>query len=131
MIDELQLGIGNLILLLQFVILDLQSTDSYLEQLVFPLCVHSIVVIELVLLLLEVVLLLPLLDLLPQLVLHLLLLLGLSSQLADSHLELLDLLVLYLRIGVILEFHHFVEQLLFLALHIDVVGCHVFIFVLP
>ena len=61
--DELELVIGNLVLLLQLVILVLQAPDSDLEQLVLPFALHRTVLVELVLRVLIVVLLLPRLDL--------------------------------------------------------------------
>ena len=61
--DELQLIFTDLVLLLQLIILKLESADGDLEQLVLAFAVHSAVLVKLVLALLILVLLLPSLDL--------------------------------------------------------------------
>ena len=70
--DELQLIFVDLVLLLQLVILKLESADGDLEQLVLAFTVHGTILVKLVLALLILVLLLPRLDLLTKLLFGLL-----------------------------------------------------------
>ena len=128
--DELQLIFGDLVLLLQLIILKLESADGDLEQLVLAFAVHSAVLVKLVLALLILVLLLPSLDLLTKLFFGLLKLLSLFAQLGDRRFQLLDLDVLNFGILLTSKLFHGLEKLLFFALDLRVVCSHVFILVL-
>ena len=70
--DELQLIFTDLVLLLQLIILKLESANGDLEQLVLAFAIHSTVLVKLVLALLILILLLPRLDLFTKLLFGLL-----------------------------------------------------------
>lgn len=128
--DELKLVVGDLVLVLQLVILVLQTTHSDFEQLVLSFAFHCAVLVELVLRVLVIVLFLPRLDLFTQLLFCLLLLLGLTSKLSHSLFEPLDLFILKVCVLLRCEVFHGTQQLLLLALDLDVVRRHVLILVL-
>lgn len=130
LLDELELLVRHLVLLLDLVVLELEAANGNLQQLILTLAVHCTVLVELVLRLLILILFLPDLDLLPELLFGFLELLGLSAQLGDRRFELLNLDVLDLGVLLRGQLLHRSQQLLLFPLDLDVVRCHVFIFVL-
>ena len=129
-LDKLKLIVRNFILRLKLIILMLEATNCDLKQLILPLAFHRAILVEFVLRMLIIVFLLPCLDLLSQFLLGLLLILRFATHLGNRAFKLLDFDVLELCILLGGQVFHRLQQLLLLALDLDVVGGHVLILVL-
>ena len=98
LLDEAKLVVRDLVLLLELVILLLEPCNCDLQQLCLPFVLQCTVVVELMLLLLKVILLLPLLDLISQVVFLFLFVLQLVAEFLHLALQFLDLEVFNLAI---------------------------------
>ena len=79
LLHKLQLVVGNLVLLLKFIVLKLKPANSDLEEFVLAFRLHGAVLVEFVLRLLVFVFLLPGLDLIPEFLFGFLKLLSLAA----------------------------------------------------